>query len=657
MKQLYRYVFLSLLFTGIACMDYNLTQARPETQGWGNIHGIRIDGHLMEFESSLRVVPENGENETRTAKEQQRPNYLHKGDHEVITTNIDSIYFHEVIRDLGNGQVSVDVEVTAHDDTTLTGVYFSVELPAGDYPFGSFRFIDPENRDLERSVIFRELEDEVRGKATGIHFSTNRRSLKVTASSPTEVIVKPSDRDEYAVVLYMAITEGAMNQGDTAELSFLLDAGGYVDRKPVHVSVDTGEKGNRFDGYGGNFRLQNPDTDPPVIEYNLENLDLAWSRIEFPWRFWHPDEDVDPIEAAEAGELHPRVEAAMEMAAQLYHEEGLPVMIAVWSGPDWAIEGPYRTGYDDQGRRGNPLDQDKAEKIYESITKFVLYMRDNYGVEAQSFSFNESDLGIYIRQTGEEHAKLIRELGATFEAHGLSTKLLLGDTADAYGYDFTTPAAEDPETHPYISFVSFHSWRGWEDETFQTWHDIGNSINRPLIIGEGSLDAAAWQYPDIFDQPVYALHEIKIYTRIMDIVQPATILQWQLTADYSLLAGGGVFGNHDEPLRPMQRFWNMKQLAATPSDLYVMPSTSSSDNVYVAALGDNDRGEYAVHIVNYGAERYIRVTGLPDEISRLSYYVTNAGMDMEQQKDVRVVNGNALIKAGKTSFISLYHTQ
>ena len=32
-------------------------------------------------------------------------------------------------------------------------------------------------------------------------------------------------------------------------------------------------------------------------------------------------------------------------------------------------------------------------------------------------------------------------------------------------------------------------------------------------------------------------------TRMMAIAQPLSILQWQLTADYSLLAGGGIFGD------------------------------------------------------------------------------------------------------------------
>ena len=62
--------------------------------------------------------------------------------------------------------------------------------------------------------------------------------------------------------------------------------------------LDPSRPGRAFDGLGGNFRLQNPDIDPAVIRYNLENMRVAWGRVEMPWRSWHPDENVDPLAEA-----------------------------------------------------------------------------------------------------------------------------------------------------------------------------------------------------------------------------------------------------------------------------------------------------------------------------------------------------------------------
>ena len=36
-----------------------------------------------------------------------------------------------------------------------------------------------------------------------------------------------------------------------------------------------------------------------------------------------------------------------------------------------------------------------------------------------------------------------------------------------------------------------------------------------------------------------ALYEIELYVRMLALSEPKSILQWQLTSDYSLLAGGG----------------------------------------------------------------------------------------------------------------------
>ena len=125
------------------------------------------------------------------------------------------------------------------------------------------------------------------------------------------------------------------------------------------------------------------------------------------------------------------------------------------------------------------------------------------------------------------------------------------------------PALNDPATYPYIGAVSFHSWRGWDTATLQKWADAAAQLHLPLLVGEGSIDAAAWAYPAIFLEQTYALKEISLYTRLLAICQPESILQWQLTSDYSPLAGGGIFGD-TSALHPTQRFWNLKQLASTP---------------------------------------------------------------------------------------------
>jgi hypothetical protein len=329
----------------------------------------------------------------------------------------------------------------------------------------------------------------------------------------------------------------------------------------------------------------------------------------------------------------------------------IPVIVTAWFPPQWAVEGKLNMVPTPEGVWGNPLSKSVMPRIYQSITDYLLYLKSHFGVEATYFSFNESDLGINVRQTGEEHDELIKGLGAYFASKGLKTKMLLGDNSDATTYNFIYPAMNDPQARPYIGAISFHSWRGWTNEILQKWADAAKQTGLPLIVGEGSIDAAAWGYPAYFQEPSYALEEINLYTRLLSICQPVSILQWQLTSDYSPLKGGGIFGD-DGPLEPTQRFWNLKQLASTPKDLYAMPITSSNADITCAALGDNSKHVYTIHLVNNGTEREVHLSGIPIPVRKFDVYITNIKSDMKH-KTFSVKDGVCDFRADQRSFITL----
>jgi hypothetical protein len=268
------------------------------------------------------------------------------------------------------------------------------------------------------------------------------------------------------------------------------------------------------------------------------------------------------------------------------------------------------------------------------------------------FSFNESDLGIDVRQTPREHALLIRTLGPDFARHGLATRLLVGDTSDADPVDFVEPVLADPEAARFAGAVSFHSWRGCTQKNLERWLAAARRLNVPLLVGEGSTDAAAWRYSRIFLEPSFAIYEIDLYTRILALAQPASILQWQLTADYSLLAGNGIAGDGG-PLRPTQRFWNLKQLASTPHRSFHLPAESDHPLVTAAALGDIANGVFTVHLVNRGAARQAVIEGFPEEVRELRAWVTDAARSMQELERIPVQQGRAEMKLDSTSFVTL----
>ncbi|SHM97132.1 hypothetical protein [Mucilaginibacter sp. OK098] len=625
----------------------NNAYSQAEVEPWGNITGIRKQGQLFNFESSIKVVSTNRKHVAITAKEKQSPHYKRVADDEQeVTTWIDSLFFKENVKDDGAGKIRVTIQLTSHKDTTLQGVYFCISLP-NEYLNADLRYSNGDKQDLDHFV--KAAEAEYDDNAKGIEFETTQRKLSVKPDERSLIMVR-TDSAHNKLLLYIPIKLGGVKNGEVVEKEFNIKVSGDLDKTPVNLTLNTARQGRAFEGLGGNFRLQNPEMDPQVIDYCLQNLRIAWSRVEMPWRFWQPNKDVDPTATADSGKVNPAVKKAMEMAHRL-DSLGIPIILSAWFPPNWAAEGKlnFRPV---KGVWGNKLNKDNMDAIYKSIADYIIYLKTKYGTEVKLFSFNESDLGINVRVTAQEHNDFIKGCGAYFAAHGIKTKMLLGDNSDANTYKFIDPALNDPDAKQYIGAISFHSWRGWDNATLQKWADAATKLNVPLLVGEGSIDAAAYSYPDIFQEQTYALQEINLYTRLLAICQPASILQWQLTADYSPLIGGDIFGN-DEPLHPGQRFWNLKQLSITPKGLFAMPITSDKPDVSCAALGDNAKGAYAIHLVNNGTERSVTLTGLPAGVKQMNIYITSKKLNMKQGRPLQVNNGGVSFKLPATCYATL----
>lgn len=631
--------------------------AQSDITAWGNIRGIRVDGELMKFETSLVIVKTNWTELIQTAKEKQEPDFRREDAKAIVTSKLDNLPFTEIVKDSGKGIAAVHFELSADSNVSMKGAYFSIELPDNEYSDAVISFIDEvksitDTSSKTRRPSFREMLRPVSQKAMGVNIKTKKRELEIRTDKITEILLqKPNPFLGGNTRIYFAIISGNAVKGEKLNADYILKISGSIDNAPVELSLDASNPGRVFDGIGGNFRIQNPEIDPLVINYCLKNLNVTWARVELPWFNWQPDESVDPVKAAESGDINPRVVSAMEMAQKLAQQH-IPLIISVWYPPAWAVTGELTFRPKPGEPRGNPLNPTKMRSIEKSIASYLIYLKDNYGVEPELFSFNESDLGINIRQTGEEHAQLIKQLGNYFASKGITTKMLLGDNSDATTYGFVEPAVDDPETHQYIGAVSFHSWRGCDNWTLSIWADIAKELNVPLIVGEGSNDAAAWSYPEIFLEPSYALDEIDLYIRIFSICRAKSILQWQLTSDYSVLSGGNIYGEKG-PMKPTQRYYNLKQVGLTPKGSFYLPLSFEADNISCAAFGDIKKGIFSIHIVNEGAARKVTLKGIPEYVKELNLYVTDQNRGMEKDKTADVNNGVAEFTIDSACFTTL----
>jgi hypothetical protein len=647
----YQLVFLATFYFWHAIFLNNV-YGQAELQPWGNMTGIRIEGQLIGFESSLKVAGKDWSEIISTGKELQHPQYSRDdSSRQTVSTSLNNFFFTEKTEDFGAGKTRVDIQFTSGTDTSIAGAFFCIELPGDDYAEGSVKLLGGKEFSLNK--LNPDNRDEyLHEPANGITLLSKQQQLKISFGENSLVIIKrAAGNGKKNFQIWLPVQLGDVKKNQPVHKTFILEASGEIDKRPVILTLDASKQGRLFNGFGGNFRIQNLKTDPQVIDYCLKNLRVAWSRVEMPWRFWQPDKNTDPIAEAKAGRLNPNVQRAMEMAQRLY-KMNIPIILSAWSPPSWAIAGKPNFRHVPGGEWGNPLNKDSLQEIYKSIAGYIIYLKENYGTEVQLFSFNESDLGINIRQTPQEHAELIKGLGAYFLSRGLKTKMLLGDNSDATTYEFIYPAMKDPVARQYIGAISFHSWRGWEKPLLEKWADAAKQLNVPLIVAEGSIDAAAWNYPAIFEEQIYAMEEINLYIRLLAICQPLTILQWQLTADYSALSGAGIFGK-EGPLQPTRRFWNLKQLASTPKNLKYIPVICNRPGVSCAALGNNATGTYAIHIVNNGTARKVTLAGLPGKVKSFRIYITDKNRSMKEGVPVKINAGKANFNLDPGSYTTL----
>jgi len=581
--------------------------------------------------------------------------------------------------DSAPGTCDVSLRLTSTADQTIGGIYYFLVLPSAIFNSAdaTAQLLGGQDAAAVPLTTPGAQGRYLKASGTGIRLSgENHQWVEVRFSQELEVVVQQARTRNNSGVgdiqVYFPIATGNTTAGQVFESHFTLKASGDVETGPVTVTIDPSKPGRTFDGMGGNYRIQSP-RDAQVIQYIFDNMRVAYGRVAMPWNTWQPEENSPPpLLAAEnaseppvggsnapparggrggAGAGMNSVAPAMEIAGKLA-KQNIPMIISCWFPPSWAVLGNSAGGGRGGGAaRGQRLDPAKWDAICKSIGSYLLYLRSHYGAEPQYFSFNESNIGINVLQSPEEHAEAIKKLGAYFKSIGLKTRMLLGDTGDAPPVSFIQPALNDPAAVPYIGAVSFHSWRGATDEQYQKWADADARLGVPLFDAEGGNDAQASTYPNVFREPWYALDEAAEYVRIMRLCQPESILEWQLTQDYSVLqsdAGGA--------LQPAQRFCNLKQFNLAPAGSAWIPAQSSSALVLPAACVDPSRTVYTVHLVNNGAARPVTLAGVPAPVAQLTVYMTDGRRGLEKLEPVSVRNGSARFTLPGQALTTLVNT-
>ncbi len=536
--------------------------AGAEIDGWGDFRGIRVEGELARFTTSLRATLTNGQTALTATEMVKNPKWKREGAVQTSTGTIlfengQSLHFQVTVEDIANNTARVSVDATADADLTLAGIDYCINLPAADYSAGNGEALYSEadgkisGVSLDPSVKNRPLLEM---KTSALHLGSVRRQLDVTLDSASSFTVRneqffdtdiatqgglriPRDpAGDALVTVRFPISAGNLASGQTVHVGFTLKAGGELDRKPIRLTLDTAHPGPVFDGIGGNFRVYGNE-DIASSEYNLTNLRVPLGRVAMPLSAWQPSEGADAVALlAQNGRGARDVEQCIA-AAKMVAAHGVPLIVTTWNMPGWALLAPG------PGIPGRPFiiparrpRLEKLPAVYDAMVSYLKYLKTHEGVEAAYFSINEADLGIDILQTPEEHAEFIKEVGARLVAAGLKTKLLLGDACSPHPVKFIEAAMQDPGVLQYVGAVSFHSWHDGTDAEFTAWGDAAKKLKLPLFVGEGGTDADSYRYPAIFLEPWYGLYEADTYVRICACAAPC---DFALANDGELLAARG----------------------------------------------------------------------------------------------------------------------
>jgi hypothetical protein len=562
-----------------------------------------------------------------------------------------SFRFEQTLRE-EDGVVHFAMKVTSLTNAPLEGVFCYIHLPIREFSGGLCHLFE-EGR-LNGSTQLPPV------------LPPNQRLLHARADSATAVdgagdlrlditldrLLPGAVQDDRAwgsnvYTVYFQFHGGPLPSGQTTSMEASFRLTGRPDHQPARVQIDSSPLPDIYAGWGGNFVYG---VDCPETEFLLESLRVSWARTGMSLKEWEPVNDNDDPDTINWPAFSKRVWPGSSLdrefrLARRLRDKGIPLITSVWGLPQWLQNSP-----------GTAVPRSSWPELCESILSYLLFARDQYGVEFDLFSFNEPDYGVDVKFSPEEHRDIIKLLGAKFSQSGLETRLLLADiTNPALDPAYALPVIEDPEAFSQVSAVAVHSW-SWDDyETWgagmEAWAVLARSVGLPFLVTEVGADASAWHYSWLFQSFGYALDDLRNYLSVLYFGRPLAALQWELTCDYPLISRQGG------QMVPNKRFFMVRHL----SD--IVPSGSSylgvqSDHPEVVPVGfrwgSEQRARYVVHIGNLGARRSVTVSGLPSDLVSLGAVITSETDSFQAWPVIPVRDGQVTLQLPAQSLVTLH---
>ncbi|MFO7822161.1 MAG: hypothetical protein R6V56_08945 [Lentisphaeria bacterium] len=663
------YLALSVFFCcGIVydsfCADKTTGQRAEFTlDTQGRITGAEAKGKRLEFESGISVFGEHWDpfytlNNARLLKTDDVAGRSSWNGVIDLENQQQCRYWTMIHRTPGQAYQKLGLEAVS--DLNIEGAYFHLKLPVKSAVDGEVLLYEEGSDEVERLILPREQRPETHILGTAVsrkitvRFPSSLLALNIRLNSPCQVQLQDNRKwhSQYYVLMFKLVGRG-MKKGQSEMLGLSYQFSGEADRSAVQLQIGDKIKGARFEGVGGNYCFQ---IDSPQTNKNLQEFPAAWARTEMSLSEWEPENDNGDSSIAhweyyknndKAGS---NLRRELELAKRL-QEQGTKLIMSIWDLPEWLYEKQGMKPYT-PGRR---VPEEMWPEVFEAVATYLKHARDNYGVEPSLISFNEPDLGVCVKLSAEKYHAVMQRLAKALAAEGIKTQLLLGDVSNPrHGLNYVKNALDTVDDLSIYGAVGFHSWGGGTAQQYGAWRELADTLQLPLTVSEAGVDPQAWR-TRTYHSWYYALRQLEMYQKILLYSRPATVLEWEFTADYPLL----TVIQDTEKLKPTKRYWFLKHFTTfMESPAAQLATESSSPEVLITAFrcpgGDADEEEkLVIHIANTAASRKIQLSGLPPGLTSFTGYLTTRDRSFEKQAPLAVRRGKLQYKLPAQSLLTL----
>jgi hypothetical protein len=369
-------------------------------------------------------------------------------------------------------------------------------------------------------------------------------------------------------------------------LLFILGTSAHVVSQPVKIHVYPEIKKQKIISIGGNYCQANYTDNAwdAVGEATLQEFRPSHVRLALPLQF--KGKDYSAFKGEKLTE-QPVVVTLLETMKRMKEEFGVSnFTISVWRVADELVENPERN---DKRR----IKYDKYDEVIDMIEAFLVKAKHEYGVEADYFSFNESDGGYMTIFSPDETIRFFKMAGERFRKAGLKTRFLWADTAQTKGtVEFATMIAADSTIWRYLGPLCFHSW--WSenipDSEFERIAGLAQAWNKEVWCNELGFDAMSWRQKGMNESWEYALRFAKISHRMMKHARVAVSQYWTWQNNYSIMSA-------DTKIKYPSYYVTRHQVNYLNSGSQVVHSTSSDPEILPLAAV-NEKGQKIIHVLN-----------------------------------------------------------